>query len=69
MVALPEDGQLGYSWFVGFAPADRPKIAFAVLLGNSSTWPLKAHAVARQLVAEYLAAEGGAKHGRLLARR
>jgi cell division protein FtsI/penicillin-binding protein 2 len=69
MVALPEDGQLGYSWFVGFAPADRPKIAFAVLLGNSTTWPLKAHAVARQLVAEYLAAEGGAKHGRLLARR
>jgi Cell division protein FtsI/penicillin-binding protein 2 len=73
--ALPDGGQLGYSWFVGFAPADRPKIAFAVLLGNSITWQVKAHSVARHLVADYLATEssgtpgGPGKHGRLLAHR
>jgi cell division protein FtsI/penicillin-binding protein 2 len=65
-----EAGQLGYSWFIGFAPADHPKIAFAVLLGNPAAWPLKAHAVARHLVADYLATEGSAgKHSRLLAHR
>ena len=36
----PEDGRIGYSWFVGFAPVDRPQIAFAVLLGKSTTRPL-----------------------------
>ena len=67
-----EAGQLGYSWFVGFAPVDHPRIAFAVLLGNPAAWPLKAHSVARHLVAEYLATEGAGstgKHTRLLARR
>jgi peptidoglycan glycosyltransferase len=69
--AILEAGQLGYSWFIGFAPADHPKIAFAVLLGNPAAWPLKAHSVARQLVAEYLATEntGLGKHNRLLAHR
>jgi penicillin-binding protein A len=66
---LPEDGQLGYSWFVGFAPADKPKIAFAILLGNPIAWQVRAHTVARHLVADYLAGEAGSKHGRLLAHR
>jgi cell division protein FtsI/penicillin-binding protein 2 len=68
-VVLPEDRHLGYSWFVGYAPADRPRIAFAVLLGNPIALQVRAHTVARQLIAEYLAGEGGSKHGRLLARR
>jgi cell division protein FtsI/penicillin-binding protein 2 len=70
--ATLEAGQLGYSWFVGFAPVDHPKIAFAVLLGNPVAWPLKAHSVARHLVADYLAAQGtgsAGKHTRLLAHR
>lgn len=36
----PEGTDLKHSWFVGFAPADDPKIAFAVMLeygGNGST--------------------------------
>lgn len=66
---LRDGERLGYSWFVGFAPADRPKIAFAVLLGTSTTWPLRAHTVARQVLAEYVAAEHGVRPGRLLARR
>jgi penicillin-binding protein A len=67
--AMPAGEQLGYSWFVGFAPANRPTIAFAVLLGNPTRWQVRAHAVARQVVADYLAAKGSTRHGRLLARR
>ena len=55
--ACLEAGQLGYSWFVGFAPADQPRIAFAVLLGNPVAWQLRAHAVARHMIADYLASE------------
>ncbi|MBN2575262.1 MAG: penicillin-binding protein [Deltaproteobacteria bacterium] len=65
----PEDGRIAYSWFVGFAPVENPTIAFAVLLGKSTTLPIKAHAVARRFLAEYLAPEDGAKPGRLLAHR
>jgi cell division protein FtsI/penicillin-binding protein 2 len=50
---LPKDGFLGYSWFVGFAPAHKPTIAFAVLVGNPAAWRIKAHAVARHLLADY----------------
>jgi cell division protein FtsI/penicillin-binding protein 2 len=69
VAGLPEDGQLGYSWFIGFAPADRPKIAFAILLGSPIAWQVRAHTVARHLVADYLAGESGGKHGRLIAHR
>lgn len=65
-------GQLGYSWFIGFAPADHPKIAFAVLLGNPVASQLRAHSVARHVIAEYLASEStgsAGKHTRLLAHR
>jgi len=67
--ALPGGDQIGYSWFVGFAPADKPAIAFAILLGNPSAWQLKAHSVAKQVVADYLATRESGKPARLLARR
>jgi cell division protein FtsI/penicillin-binding protein 2 len=41
---------LAYSWFVGFAPANEPEVAFAVLLGNSSDWRKKAHQVAAEIL-------------------
>ena len=50
---------LHYSWFIGFAPVGRPKIAFAVLLGNPPRWRIKASAAAQQLVAYYLQSERG----------
>lgn len=53
--AETDKGYVGYSWFVGFAPAERPQIAFAVALGNRATWRIKATYVARRLVSEYLA--------------
>jgi cell division protein FtsI/penicillin-binding protein 2 len=53
--AQTERGYLGYSWFVGYAPADHPAIAFAVALGNPAQWRIKATYVARRIVAEHLA--------------
>jgi cell division protein FtsI/penicillin-binding protein 2 len=67
--AIPGGDHLGYSWFVGFAPADKPTIAFAILLGNPAAWQLRAHSVARQVVADYLATQNSRRAGRLLARR
>ena len=45
---------LNYNWFIGFAPADEPEIAFAVLLANEPKWRIKAHYAARRLVQIYL---------------
>ncbi len=45
---------LNYNWFIGFAPADRPEIAFAVLLANEPKWRIKAHYAARRLVQIYV---------------
>jgi cell division protein FtsI/penicillin-binding protein 2 len=44
---------LSYSWFVGFAPAERPQVAVAVLLGNRAAARLRAHQVARELLSSY----------------
>jgi cell division protein FtsI/penicillin-binding protein 2 len=52
--AETDHGYVGYSWFVGYAPADHPKIAFAVTLGNHPNWRIKATYVARRIVTEYL---------------
>lgn len=37
-----------FSWFVGFAPADDPQIAIAVLMVNRPAWRIKAPTVALQ---------------------
>jgi cell division protein FtsI/penicillin-binding protein 2 len=45
---------VGYSWFVGFAPAERPEVAVAVLLGNGENGGhVRAHQVAADLLANY----------------
>jgi penicillin-binding protein A len=63
LAADTDKGYVGYSWFIGYAPADHPTIAFAVTLGNHASWRIKATYVARRIVAEYLA-ERGEKAGR-----
>ncbi len=45
---------LNYNWFIGYAPADRPEIAFAVLLANEPKWRIKAHYAARRMVQLWL---------------
>ena len=49
-----DDPALLYSWFVGFAPADDPKVAFAVLLARGDESEVKAAEVARALVGSWL---------------
>jgi penicillin-binding protein A len=68
--ALTDRGYVGYSWFIGFAPADHPTIAFAVTLGNGPTWRIKATYLARRIVTEYLAGRhAGGGPPRILAAR
>jgi cell division protein FtsI/penicillin-binding protein 2 len=60
---LAEDPYLAYNWFVGYAPADHPRIAFAVVIGNRAAWRIKATFVARRMIAEYLAVNGEPRLG------
>ncbi len=51
----------GYSWWVGFAPADAPKIAVGVLVVNSPKWRIKAGYVGRETLRQYLFSKPPAK--------
>jgi penicillin-binding protein A len=48
------DPYRAYSWWVGFAPADKPRIALAALVVNSPLWRIKSSFVARSALEEYL---------------
>ncbi|MFN3202450.1 MAG: penicillin-binding transpeptidase domain-containing protein [Bradymonadia bacterium] len=48
-----EDRTTRYTWFVGYAPADNPQVAIAVLVGNGETWWQKAIHVARYVLDGY----------------
>ena len=50
----------GYTWFVGFAPVEAPRVAVAALVVNSPTWRIKANEVARQLLQAYFRAHPSA---------
>jgi len=43
-----------YSWFVGFAPADDPKIAVAAVVVNGLRWRIHAPYIAREALKAYL---------------
>ncbi len=45
-----------YSWWVGFAPADKPTIALAALIVNTPKWRIKSSFLAREALREYLVA-------------
>lgn len=47
------EGKLPHSWFVGFAPADDPQIAIAVILENVEAGGGKAASVSRKVLKEY----------------
>jgi len=65
--ATTDKGYVGYSWFVGYAPADKPEIAFAVVLGNPAVWRIRAAYVGRRLVADYVAGQRAQPPSRLVA--
>ncbi len=46
------------SWFVGFAPAESPRLIVSVLLQNGAVWRRKAAEVARDLMRFYFLQRG-----------
>jgi penicillin-binding protein A len=44
-----------YTWFVGFAPAERPEVAVAALVVNTPIWRIKAAQLARDVLRAYFA--------------
>jgi cell division protein FtsI/penicillin-binding protein 2 len=49
-LSIDKPSYLGISWFVAYAPADRPEYVVAVVLGNAELWWLKANLAARLLL-------------------
>ncbi len=46
---------LDTSWFVGFAPAERPQVAVATVVVNQGKWHVKAPWVAKEALRAYFA--------------
>jgi cell division protein FtsI/penicillin-binding protein 2 len=47
-----------YTWFVGFAPAEKPEVAVAALVVNTPVWRIKGPALARDILRAYFAKQG-----------
>jgi cell division protein FtsI/penicillin-binding protein 2 len=45
-----------YSWFVGFAPADRPEVVVATVVVNDRLWHARAPQVAREALEAFFGA-------------
>jgi peptidoglycan glycosyltransferase len=59
----------GYTWWIGFAPANAPKIAVAALVVNSPKWRIKAGYVGREALRHYLFTGSAAKSTQVAAAR
>jgi penicillin-binding protein A len=47
-----------YTWWVGFAPSDKPEVAVSVLVANGAKWRVKATHVAADMLRVYFADKG-----------
>jgi cell division protein FtsI/penicillin-binding protein 2 len=47
-----------YTWFIGFAPADKPEVAIASLVVNTPTWRIKGPELARNVLRAYFSTKG-----------
>jgi penicillin-binding protein A len=47
-----------YTWFVGFAPAEKPEVAVSALVVNTPTWQIKGPHLARDTLRAYFAKKG-----------
>jgi peptidoglycan glycosyltransferase len=56
-LAVSEPFYMEHSWFVGYAPADKPQIIVSVLLGNPENWHLRGHEAARRMIDRALSAK------------
>lgn len=63
------DTGLDTSWFVGFAPADHPRVAVASVVVNTAKWHVKAPVVAKEALRAYFAAHPVDTGRALVARR
>ncbi len=50
-----------HSWFVGYAPAEKPQIIVSVVLGNPENWHLRGQEAARRLIDRALATISGSE--------
>ncbi|MBX3159931.1 MAG: penicillin-binding protein [Deltaproteobacteria bacterium] len=50
-----------HSWFVGFAPQQKPQVIVSVVLGNPESWHLRGHEAARRLIDRFLSPRPRAK--------
>ncbi len=48
-----------FSWYAGFAPAQNPQVAVAVMLANGNQWWRKANEVARDVLRSYFSRQHG----------
>ncbi|MFN9809342.1 MAG: penicillin-binding transpeptidase domain-containing protein [Deltaproteobacteria bacterium] len=51
----------GYTWWVGFAPADHPRIAIATLVVNTPEWRIKASHAAVEALRHHLVEQASAR--------
>ena len=49
-----------FSWFVGFAPAENPEVAVAVMVANEPKWKVKSSYLAREALESYFAGSDAA---------
>jgi len=54
----PEANEGMTSWFIGFAPSQKPEIVVSVMLENGAVWRHKANELARDLLRSYFHAHG-----------
>lgn len=47
-----------YTWFIGFAPANKPEVAVAALVVNTPLWHIKGPHLARDVLRAYFAKQG-----------
>jgi peptidoglycan glycosyltransferase len=47
-----------YTWFIGFAPADKPEVAISALVVNTPNWQIKGPQLARDVLRAYFSRRG-----------
>jgi cell division protein FtsI/penicillin-binding protein 2 len=57
----PDSSEETASWFIGFAPSQKPEIVVSVMLENGAVWRQKAAEVARDLLRVYFHRKGAPK--------
>lgn len=62
-LSVNKPSYLGVSWFVAYAPADKPEYIVSVVLGNPELWYIKAHTAARILLETALTSRAVARPG------